>query len=93
MTGVRTETPATVARRPRGVANAARSVDTVNATTPPKPGVKMTIEIYTVDRRGEVIQDRGTVVTLGLGKTPLPTGCAWPPCECPRCRSGRAVTR
>lgn len=65
----------------------------MNATFPPKPGVKMTIDVYTVNRDGRMTRDRGTVVTVGYGVMPIPTGCAWPPCACPRHRAGRAVTR
>lgn len=65
----------------------------MNATAPPKRGVKMTIEVYTVTRGGKVVRDRGTVVTVRHGKEPIPVGCAWPPCKCPRCRAGQAVTR
>ncbi|MFI8093891.1 hypothetical protein ACIF9R_37245 [Streptomyces sp. NPDC086080] len=65
----------------------------MNATALPKPGVKMTIDVYTVNQHGEVIEDRGTVVTMGSGKGLMPTGCAWPPCACPRCRAGQEETR
>ncbi|MFC7994432.1 hypothetical protein ACFUV2_34720 [Streptomyces pilosus] len=65
----------------------------MNAAALSKPGVKMTIDVYTVNRDGRVIRDRGTVVTVGLGKRRVPAGCAWPPCACPRCRTGQAVSR
>ncbi len=52
-----------------------------------EPGVKMTIAVYTVNRDGRVVQDRGTVVTVGLGKQSVPARSAWPPCECSHCQA------
>jgi hypothetical protein len=63
-----------------------------NAAAPRKPGVKMTIRVYTVDRHGSVTEDRGTVDILH-GQEPLPRMSMDPPCECPRCRAGRVVAR
>ncbi|MEV5934626.1 hypothetical protein ACIQCD_23010 [Streptomyces sp. NPDC093250] len=64
----------------------------MNATARRKLGVKMTIEVFTVNQCGRVIEDRGTVcVTNGRG--PIPLGHNWPPCACPRHRAGQAVTR
>ncbi|WP_159053149.1 hypothetical protein [Streptomyces regalis] len=57
-----------------------------------KPGVKMTIRMYSVDRYGSVTAERGTVSILH-GFEPLRAMSVNPPCACPRCRAGRAVTR
>ncbi|CAL9539023.1 hypothetical protein SUDANB70_04222 [Streptomyces sp. enrichment culture] len=62
----------------------------MNRTAPAKRGVRMTIQVLRVDRHGRVLEDRGTVVSVGTGETPPPTSCAWPPCRCPRHR--QAVT-
>ncbi|GHB74296.1 hypothetical protein GCM10010377_75870 [Streptomyces viridiviolaceus] len=63
--------------------------------TPPAdnrpPGAKLTIRVYTVNRRGEVADDRGTVTVMDR-KGPLPLHHGFPPCQCPRHRTGRAVT-
>ncbi|MGC0377348.1 hypothetical protein [Streptomyces sp. SAI-229] len=73
----------------------------MNATAPlkpgvkPKPGVKMTIRVYTVNAQGSVIEDRGTVVAVGFGEDPAalaPGSFGFPPCRCPRHRTRRAVT-
>ncbi|MET8563221.1 hypothetical protein ABZV75_22495 [Streptomyces flaveolus] len=51
----------------------------------------MTMRVYTVDRYGMVTHDRGTVtVTPGNDLLPL-MSTAYPPCACPRHRSGQAV--
>ncbi|CAL9290743.1 hypothetical protein [Streptomyces sp. SudanB182_2057] len=55
-------------------------------------GSGMTMHVYTVDRYGTVVQDRGTVtVVIGDGPPPLTLNTAFPPCACPRHRSGPAV--
>ena len=59
--------------------------------TPRKPGAKMTIEVFTVSREGIVTSPRATV-SVQYGEEPQATGLN-PPCACPRCRTGQAVTR
>lgn len=71
----------------------------MNATAPPKHGVnpgigvKMTIQVYTVNARGTVIEDRGELVAVGFGEDPAalaPDVYGFPPCRCPRhCPAGR----
>jgi hypothetical protein len=64
-----------------------------NTTAPPQSRVKMSIRVYRVDRHGSVTEDRGTVTTISYGEEPpLPTMAVKPPCKCPRCRAGQAVT-
>lgn len=82
--------------RSRGMANAAWSVNMMNGTASPDTSPKggMTMRVYTVDRYGTITRDRGTV-TVAFGNEPLPVGMdtAFPPCECPRCQAGQAVSR
>lgn len=54
------------------------------------PGVKMTIRVYSVNRGGQVTQDRGTL-SIMPGEGPLPTTAEYPPCECVGCRGRRAA--
>lgn len=63
-----------------------------NGTAPPKHPVKMTMRVYTVNRAGIVTENRSPVSVLPSNQ-PLPMSTAFPPCQCPRCRSGQAVTR
>lgn len=63
-----------------------------NATAPRKPGAKMSIRVYTVDRHGTRIEDRGTV-DIPHGFEPLPLMSVNPPCRCPHCRTGQAVAQ
>lgn len=74
----------------------------MNATTPPKPGVtlgtgvKMTMQVYTVNAQGTVVEDRGELVAVGFGEDPAalaPGFFGFPPCQCPRHRARQAVTR
>ncbi|MFC8367085.1 hypothetical protein ACFUIT_03695 [Streptomyces sp. NPDC057239] len=68
----------------------------MNATAPPKPGVKMTIRVYTVNAQGAVIEDRGELVAVGFGEDPAvlaPDVYGFPPCRCPRHRARLAVAR
>jgi len=43
--------------------------------------VKMTIRVYSVNRRGQVIEDRGTLSIMD-GHEPLPATAAFRPCKC-----------
>lgn len=64
-----------------------------NGTCPTQnrpPGHGMTIRVYQVDRNGTITQDRGKVSVLPAEEPPLAS--VFPPCACPRCRAGRAVT-
>jgi hypothetical protein len=63
-----------------------------NTTAPPRPGVKMSIRVYQVDRHGTITQDRGTLTTIRHGENQLPKVGGFPPCTCPQCRTGQAVT-
>lgn len=68
----------------------------MNATAPPKTGVKMTIQVYTVNAQGTVVEDRGELVAVGFGEDPAalaPGSFGFPPCRCPRHRARRAVAR
>ena len=69
-----------------------RSIDMTNGTAPPQPTAKMTMRVYTVNRAGIVTEDRGLVGVLPSDQ-PAPLSTAFPPCQCPRCGAGRAVTR
>lgn len=53
---------------------------------------KMTIEVFTVDRKGRVVEHRG-IVYVPDAAGPLPLFDGYPPCACPRCRNRRVVTR
>ncbi|MER6076142.1 hypothetical protein ABT187_46905 [Streptomyces sp. NPDC001817] len=68
----------------------------MNSTAQPEPDTRarMTMRVYTVDSHGTITRDRGTV-TVAFGNQPPPVSLetAYPPCECLRCRSGRAVRR
>ncbi|MET8571932.1 hypothetical protein [Streptomyces sp. NPDC004783] len=63
--------------------------------TPPAdnrpPHAKLTIRVYTVNPRGEVARDRGTVKVLDR-KGPRPLSHGFPPYQSPRHRAGQAVT-
>ncbi|MFB7494325.1 DUF6415 family natural product biosynthesis protein [Streptomyces sp. NPDC056161] len=50
----------------------------------------MTIRVYTVNRHGTVIRERGTVNVLPSTE-PLPFSSGFPPCDCPRCRKTRTA--
>ena len=64
-----------------------------NTTAPARPGVKMTIRVYQVDRYGTITQDRGTVTAVRHGEDRLPRVNGFPACSCPRCRAAGAVTK
>ncbi|WP_369389386.1 hypothetical protein AB5J72_18575 [Streptomyces sp. CG1] len=57
-------------------------------------GAGMTMWVYTVDRHGTIILDRGTI-TVAYGDRPLPPvmDTRYPPRTCPRCRAGQAARR
>ena len=74
----------------------------MNATAPPKPGVKpgtgvkMTFQVYLVNAQGTVVEDRGELVAVGFGEDPAalaPDAYGFPPCRCPRHRACLAVAR
>ncbi|MFE7269976.1 DUF6415 family natural product biosynthesis protein [Streptomyces sp. NPDC057623] len=48
----------------------------------------MTMRIYTMDRSGTVIEERGTV-SVPDSQGPLPLMSMSPQCACPRCRAGQ----
>lgn len=67
----------------------------MNRTVQPQPSARgggMTLRVYTVDPRGKIIHDRGTV-TVPFTDEPLPLtlDTGYPPCACPRHRAGQAV--
>lgn len=64
----------------------------MNATARRKPGARMTLHVYRVNRDGAVVEDRGTVCVKGK-EAPLPIRDAYPPCECPHHRAVQAATR
>jgi hypothetical protein len=53
-------------------------------------GGGMTIRVYTVNRHGTVIRERGTVNVLPSSEPP-PFSSDFPPCNCRGCRKTRAV--
>ncbi|MEU9333860.1 hypothetical protein AB0D49_11970 [Streptomyces sp. NPDC048290] len=61
----------------------------MNAGTPPAPGAShLTIETYRVRPDGERV-DRTPVIVYRPGEVPPGIGTRrWPPCRCPRCRTG-----
>ncbi|MGP3732683.1 MULTISPECIES: hypothetical protein [unclassified Streptomyces] len=65
----------------------------MNATVLRRPGVKMTLHVYTVDRHGKVLADHGITVVRDRQTPPIPFTDAYPPCQCPRHRAGQAATR
>ncbi|MFI1420261.1 hypothetical protein ACH4VX_20215 [Streptomyces sp. NPDC020731] len=68
----------------------------MNATAPPKSGVKMTVRVYTVNAQGTVIEDRGELVAVGFEEDPAalaPDVYGFPPCRCPRHRTRQAAAR
>ncbi|MFC7815998.1 hypothetical protein ACFUTR_15315 [Streptomyces sp. NPDC057367] len=64
----------------------------MNGTARRKPGARMTLHVYRVNRDGAVTKDLGTVDVKGK-EAPLPTRDAYPPCECPRHRAAQTATR
>ncbi|MFE4781614.1 hypothetical protein ACFRI7_17135 [Streptomyces sp. NPDC056716] len=63
----------------------------MNAGTPPAPGTsRMTIETYRIRAAdGErVDRTRTRVYRPGPGPLTLADTLRWPPCHCPRCRTG-----
>ncbi|MFE2042147.1 hypothetical protein ACFXAZ_14685 [Streptomyces sp. NPDC059477] len=62
----------------------------MNAGTPPAPGTShLTIETYRVRPDGErVDRTRTRVYRPGPGPLTLADTLRWPPCNCPRCRTG-----
>ncbi|MDX2677346.1 hypothetical protein [Streptomyces soliscabiei] len=67
---------------------------TDTTTLPPDSpqGGGMTIRVYTVDRYGQVIDDRGTrAVPCAVKPLPVVQDTRFPPCGCPKC--GPAVAR
>lgn len=84
--------PGSRANGPGAWPNLREQVDMPKATAPRRPGVKMTLRVYTVDRYGVVTEDRGTVDILH-GHEPLPLMSVDPPCACQRCRAGQAANR
>lgn len=47
----------------------------------------LTIRIYRVTSNGTRVEQRPTVhITPDTAGDPYSNGCAWPPCQCPRCR-------
>ncbi|MFD7278387.1 hypothetical protein ACFV80_15390 [Streptomyces sp. NPDC059862] len=63
-----------------------------NATTPAKPGVKMTIEVYTVSRYGVVSPPRATVsVPHNYEPVLEPINTGFGPCQCPSHRQAGAA--
>lgn len=66
-----------------------------NATAPAvqsPPRAKLTVRVYTVDRTGAYVEERGTVSVPYGTDLPLLMPID-PPCECPLHRSGQAVGR
>ncbi len=66
-----------------------------NATSPPPddpPPAKMTITVYRVNRHGAVTQECGMVSVPPL-EGPPPFSSAFPPCQCPKCRTEGASDR
>lgn len=52
----------------------------------------MTIRVYTVNRHGTVIRERGTVTVPPGSSRPLPFSSGFPPCDCLGCRKSRTVS-
>lgn len=61
----------------------------MNAGTPPEPGKsRMTISTYRLNGAGRRVGTaEPTAYAPGTGTLP-PVSLAWPPCRCPRCRTG-----
>ncbi|GHH88306.1 hypothetical protein GCM10017771_33010 [Streptomyces capitiformicae] len=76
-------------RRPCGVRGHRVGGAVMKAGTPPEPGTsRLTISAYRLDSNG-----RRVGVTVPTAYTPGPATLAsvslgWPPCRCPRCRTG-----
>ncbi|MER5844597.1 hypothetical protein [Streptomyces prasinus] len=64
----------------------------MNATGPRQRRVKMTLHVYTVNGQGQVLEDRGTIRVTDHQR-PIPIRDVYPPCQCPRHRTGQAATR
>ncbi|WP_171111905.1 MULTISPECIES: hypothetical protein [unclassified Streptomyces] len=62
----------------------------MNAGTPPEPGTsRMTIETYRVGPDGKHVgRTRQRTVTATPDPERVADSLAWPPCHCPRCRTG-----
>jgi hypothetical protein len=63
----------------------------VNVGTPPKPGAsRLTLRTYRLDDGGRRVGETETA-TYAPGAAALPAvSLAWPPCRCPRRRTGGA---
>jgi hypothetical protein len=48
----------------------------------------MSIKVYRVTPDGTLVQRGAEVVALGTVGGPVPLRLVFPPCACPRCRSG-----
>ncbi|MDX3642362.1 hypothetical protein [Streptomyces sp. MB09-02B] len=61
----------------------------MNAGTPPQPGKsRLTISTYRLDGDGRRI-GMAEPTAYAPGTTTLaPVSLGWPPCRCPRCRTG-----
>ncbi len=61
----------------------------MNAGTPPEPGAsRLTISTYRLDGDGRPVRaTEPTTYAPGTATVP-PVSPGWPPCHCPRCRTG-----
>ncbi|WP_409470331.1 hypothetical protein [Streptomyces sp. HC307] len=51
---------------------------------------RLTLHVLKVNAEGTVTEDRGEVEILAGGRTdPVPFTSAYPPCNCPRCKTPR----
>ncbi|NGO45764.1 hypothetical protein [Streptomyces ureilyticus] len=63
--------------------------DPLELAEPPRRRARLTLRVYKVNAQGAVTEDRGKVEVLAGGRAEsVPRTWAFPPCECPRCRTG-----
>ena len=61
----------------------------MNAGTPPEPGAsRLTISTYRLDGGGRPVDASKPTVYVPGTAVVVPVSLAWPPCHCPRCRTG-----
>ncbi|MGI5197355.1 hypothetical protein ACQEVY_27620 [Streptomyces sp. CA-288835] len=62
--------------------------DPLELAETPRRRSRLTLRIYKVNAQGTMTEDQGKVEVLTAARTePVPRTSAFPPCECPRCRT------
>jgi hypothetical protein len=62
--------------------------DPLELAETPRRRSRLTLRVYKVNAQGNVTEDQGKVEVLTAARTePVPRTWAFPPCECPLCRT------